>query len=131
MARIGRKTLREVAARASPAGRWFTIVTTAKEKRPEPVGLPFEKDIQILETMLTDLEAKQAESGLDLSTEIEGMRAKVREKRVEVFKDISPLGSGLGGTPPEPPRWLRSTSSTASMISSSYTGTKSTGTTRP
>ena len=65
-------------------------VTNENGKRAEPAGLPFEKDIQVLESKLVELESMQTETGVDMTAEIEGLRKKVAEKRVEVFRDISP-----------------------------------------
>lgn len=74
--------------RASRARRWLVTVSEKDPtKRGEPQALPFERDIQELERKLAELEAS---SDLDIGAELEGVRAKLRARIEETYRDLSP-----------------------------------------
>lgn len=54
----------------------------------EPVGLPFERDIQDMERKLADLEI-QAGTNLDISQEVDALRAKLRTRLAETYAGLS------------------------------------------
>ncbi len=53
-----------------------------------PAGLPFERDIQEMERKLADLEY-QAGDDLDISTEVEALRGKLRQRLADTYEGIS------------------------------------------
>lgn len=61
---------------------------SSETQNREPAGLPFERDIQEMERKLADLEM-QAGDDLDISTEVEALRAKLREKLAETYSGLS------------------------------------------
>lgn len=54
----------------------------------EPVGLPFERDIQEMERKLADLES-QAGDDLDISAEVSALRTKLRDKLAATYAGLS------------------------------------------
>lgn len=57
-------------------------------KTREPAGLPFERDIQEMERTLADLE-KQAGDNIDISAEVDALRARLRTKLAETYEGLS------------------------------------------
>jgi len=58
---------------------------SASERTPSS-SLPFERDIQDMEQKLAELEAM---SDLDIAPEVEGLRAKLRARLAETYRDLS------------------------------------------
>jgi len=55
-------------------------------ERTPASALPFERDVQDMERKLAELEAM---SGLDIAPEVEGLRAKLRARLAETYRDLS------------------------------------------